>query len=158
MIWVWRLILALLGTLAYYMLNMPEWDNPYFLFYDIPTLPVAFACAGELMFQLSAGEKSYAGIRLAGLLVAAACGAGAQYRSWPLSGHLTVATTVALMQLSAQREPLPWRLISLLPLLLLLGIRTFRPQTTLMGNTFNTISGVLIGALIGGITVWYTTR
>ncbi|HLK57597.1 MAG TPA: hypothetical protein VKU00_13615 [Chthonomonadaceae bacterium] len=158
MVWIWRLVMAVLGTAIYYMVNAPDWRNRFLLLYDIPTLPVAFACAGELLFRLASGERAAAWIRLIGLLVAVGCGAGAQYKAWPLSGHLTVATTVALLQLSSVRDPLAWRLLSLLPILLLIGIRTFRPQTALMGNTFNTCSGLILGALIGSAVLLLLPR
>src|SRR5258708_2015823 len=61
-----RLAAALLGTWIYVRLNAPDWRNPYHLFYDVPTLPVAFACAGERLYRLCL-ENPGVGCRVSGI-------------------------------------------------------------------------------------------
>src|SRR5260370_42704454 len=110
MLWIGRLAAALLGTWLYVRLNAPDWRNRYNLFYDVPTLPIAFACAGELLCRFcpvnagvqvfrrsgvqafscsevkifpadSLGYMRGAGIGIAALLVAVGGVCGAEYGS-----------------------------------------------------------------------------
>lgn len=150
MLWGWCWGLALVGTWGYFRLYAPDWRNRYCLLYDVPTLPVAFAFAGETLYWLLTENRAEAWPRLAALLLAVGCAAGAQYRSWPLSGHLTVAVTVGVLTAADDRNALLWRLLALLPIVLLIGIRTFRPQSALMGDRANTRTGIVLGLLIGG--------
>jgi hypothetical protein len=154
MLWIGRIAAALLGTWLYARLNAPNWHNRYHLLYDVPTLPVAFAYAGESLCRFCLGDVSGAGIRIAALLAALGCGCGAQYGSWPLSGHLTVAVTVGTLTVAEPNNPLLWRLFALLPVVLLVVIRCYRPQSVLMSSTFNTLTGLLLGALLGGLTLF----
>jgi hypothetical protein len=139
---------ALVGTCVYGLLFQPDWRNPYLLLYDVPTVPVAFAFAGENLQRLASGDTLPSVPRLIALALAVLLAAGAQYRAWRLSGHLTVATTIAALIVTDPNAPLCWRWSVLLPVLILLWIRLLHPQSMQMGNRCNTVSALLLGLLL----------
>lgn len=145
-----RLISAVAGTLLYYQLFHPQWGKLWWTLYDIPTLPVAFGFLGAILTRLQRGERRRALRELTVLGIATLFGAGAQFGCWPLSGHLTVALTVGIQEATDRRNPLWLRAFALAPVAMLLFIRTFCPQTPLMGNRFNTCAALLLGTLLGG--------
>jgi len=146
------LLCAILGVMGYKRGYRPDWRNPYLLLYDIPTLPVAFAFAGMALQRLLHGDVARGGVYTAALLLAVLIAAGVQYASWPLSGHLTVATTVGCLEMTDCRHLLWWRILTLTPIVLLVWIRIFRPQSALMADRGNTLRGVLAGLLLGGLS------
>ena len=146
-----RLVLAVAGTLLYYQLFHPQWGKLWWTLYDIPTLPVAFGFLGAILTRLRSGERRRALHELIVLCIATVCGAGAQFGNWPLSGHLTVALTVGIQEATDRRNPIWLRAFAVTPVVLLLFIRTFCPQTPLMGNRFNTCAALLLGTLLGGM-------
>ncbi len=148
-----RLVLAVAGTLLYRHLFHPQWDQVWYLLYDIPALPVAFSFFGATLIRLRSGERRRAIRELVLLGIAVGFGAGAQFGGWPLSGHLTVALTVGIQEATDRRNGIQLRLFALSPVVMLLFIRTFCPQTPLMGNVFNTCAALVIGTLLGGIAL-----
>jgi hypothetical protein len=148
-----RLILAFTGTLLYYHLFHPQWNRLWYLLYDIPTLPVVFGFLGAILTRLRSGERRRSLPELIILGIAVGFGAGAQFGNWPLSGHLTVALTVGIQEAADRRNPVWLRALSLIPVVMLLFIRIFCPQTPLMGSLFNTCTALAIGMLLGGIAL-----
>ena len=148
-----RLIVAVAGTLLYNRIFHPQWDRLWWMLYDIPTLPVAFGFLGGILTRLQEGERRRAVRELVILGIATAFGAGAQFGHWPLSGHLTVALTVGIQEVTDRRSPLWLRVFALTPIAMLLFIRTFCPQTPLMGNVFNTCAALTVGSLLGLIAL-----
>lgn len=144
-----RLILAIAGPLLYYQLFHPQWDRIWYLLYDIPTLPVGFGFFGGILARLIGGERRRALRELAVLGTAVVFGAGAQFGGWPLSGHLTVALTVGIQEATDRRNPRWLRLCALTTIAMLLFIRTFYPQTPVMGSLFNTCAALILGTLLG---------
>lgn len=76
-------------------------------------------------------------------------GAGAQFGGRPLSGHLTVALTVGIQEATDRRNGMMLRVFAVTPIAMLLFIRTFCPQTPLMGSVVNTCTALLLGTLLG---------
>jgi hypothetical protein len=156
--WLWRIIPALVGTAAYQRIFRPDWRNPALLLYDVPTLLVAFSFGGAALNRIAARDSSQGLVRLVALLVAAGLASGAQFRDWRLSGHLTVAMTVALLEGGDASNPLWLRVIVWAPVACLLLIRTFRPQIPLMADRFNTVSALIIGGIIGAAALFILSR
>ncbi len=127
----------------------PQWDRPGFLLYDIPTLPVVFSFAGAILARFRRGEIRRTLPELVSLLLATILGAGAQFGHWPLSGHLTVALTVGMQEAADRRNRPALRGIAFAPVVILVCIRTFWPQTPLMGSAFNTVSALCLGTAMG---------
>ena len=144
---------AVAGTLLYRQLFHPQWDRPGFLLYDIPTLPVVFSFAGAILARFRRGEIRQTLPELISLLTATVLGAGAQFGHWPLSGHLTVALTTGIQEAADRRNSPALRVCALSPVLILVCIRTFCPQTPLMGNAFNTVSALCLGTALGLIAL-----
>jgi hypothetical protein len=155
-VWAARLSAALAGTVLYYYDLRLDWSNPLLALYDAPTLCIAFGFGGSALYRLGTGARREGGVKLAALLLAVFFASGAEYRSWPLSGHLTVAVSVGVQEAADRQNPLWLRGAVLLPILLLVAIRTFWPQMPQMDSPFNTVAGLLVGGLIGGgaLSVW----
>jgi len=147
---LWRLVFAVVGTGGYGLLYRPGWSNLFLLLYDVPTLLLSFSFAGNVLRNLFVSRSAGHGALLGVLLLALVCGYGAQYRSWPLSGHLTVALTVGIIEAGNRQNPPSLKGAALLPAALLVLIRTFWPQSEWMGNRLNTVVALLVGGLLGG--------
>lgn len=144
----YRILIAACGVGIYWLIFRPNWANPYLFLYDVPT--IAFAClyAARLFPTASSGAHQVDAAAAAALLSACLLGWLAQYWAWPLSGHLNVATTAALLECGETRDPRWFRAASWSPVVLLVLIRTFRPQSELMANRFNTVSALVVGCLL----------
>jgi hypothetical protein len=145
--WAARLAGAMALLLAYWLAFRPAWPALAPLFYDIPTLTVVGSFGGAALLGLAAREAD-APARLAVLAAVALIGAGVELRHWPLSGHLTAAVTVGLLEASSGRSPSWLRAAACAPVLVLILIRTLWPQTTLMGRGTYTVTAIAAGLAI----------
>lgn len=145
-VWLWRLVFAVAGTGGYWLLFRPEWRNPFLLLYDVPTLGLCFSLVGRLGLQEARRGDV---VRWPLLLMALGLALGVQYRGWPCSGHLLWVWMVALLEAGDVQNPLWFRFTVFVPALLLILIRTFRPQTPLMATHANTVNALLLGTALG---------
>ncbi|NCO42639.1 MAG: hypothetical protein COZ06_33765 [Armatimonadetes bacterium CG_4_10_14_3_um_filter_66_18] len=129
----WRLSFAALGTAGHWLLRRSDWTNPPLLLYDVPTLTLSFSLAGSVVGRLvtrqaRTGDRGLLGL-LCALLVLSAVG---EPLGWPFSGHLLWATASAVLECGEAQNAKWFRVAAFLPAALLVGIRTFFPQTRLM--------------------------
>lgn len=157
-LWLWRTLFAALGTGGYWLLHRPDWSNPFLTLYDVPTLLLAFSYAGAILGDLCRGASSAHVVRLVGLFCVLVFADGAEYWAWPISGHLTVAVTVGLMEAGDALNPRWLRWSALLPSVLLVLVRTFWPQSELMGIWLNTVTALFVGGLLGAIGLRLLTK
>lgn len=151
---VW-FISALVGTLGYRLFVKFDWTNKFWFLYDVPTVPVASGFAGLWLIIGFGGDWGSAFPILTLFLVVVGLASGAQFRGWPLSGHLAVITFVSALT--------PWNEVSpnwLLPLApfslgLVLWIRTFKPQSPVMAKRLPTVTGILTGCFCALLAVYF---
>jgi hypothetical protein len=148
--WKWRAVFATVGTLTYWPLFHPDWRNGFLLLYDAPTLWIAWGFVGSLLWRISQGQRRDAAKPLIALLIAVILASGAQYAEWPISGHLTIATTAGVLECANGENPRVLRFAALLPIVLLVLIRTFWPQMPQMDNVGNTVRALCVGLLLSG--------
>jgi hypothetical protein len=141
---------AVVGTGGYWLLYRTDWRNPFLLLYDVPTLGLSFSLGGSVVGRLILQEaRSGDVVRLPLLLTALVLALGVRYCGWPFSGHLLWAWTVALLEAGDAQNPLWFRFAVFVPALLLILIRTFRPQIPLMATHAYTVTALLLGTILG---------
>lgn len=148
--WKWQIVFAAAGTLTYWPLFHPDWCNGFLLLYDVPTLWVAWGFTGSLLWRVYQRQRRAASKPLFALLIAVVLASGAQVANWPISGHLTIATMVGVLESANRTNPRSLRFAALLPVVLLVLIRTFWPQMPQMDNVGNTIRALCVGLLLSG--------
>lgn len=148
--WLWRLVSAATGVAGYWLLYRPDWREPFVLLYDVPALMLSFSLAGSVIvrFILRARQRGD-GVRLALLLTMLVVALGVQYGGWPFSGHLLCALTAGILEARDVQNPGWFRLAVFAPAMLLILIRTFRPQSALMPTHAYTVSALLLGTALG---------
>jgi hypothetical protein len=148
----WRLSWAVLGTAGYWLLRRPDWTNPALLLYDVPTLALSFSLAGSVVGRLVVRQARKGDRALLALLtVLLGMALGVEHLGWPFSGHLLWASASAVLECGDRQNPRWFRVAALMPAVLLVGIRTFCPQTPLMGTRAYTVSALVLGAVMGAV-------
>jgi len=149
-VWLWRLVFAGVGIGGYWLLFRTDWSNPFLLLYDVPTLGLAFSLGGSLVGRLVLQEaRRGEAVRGAVLLTALGLSLVTKCCGLPFSGHLVLVWTVALLEAGNAQNPRWFWLAAFVPALLLILIRTFWPQTLLMGTHAYTVTALLLGTLLG---------
>jgi len=142
----WQLGLALVGVVAFCLYSRSWKDLPH-LVYDVPASLAVFAFVAQLVLEArSPGHWFWMG--RAGLLVAmTVVTVGREFRSWPISGHLSCVLAVAIVQLADPRLHPGERLLYWIPLPVVLGIRWWLFDRGAHGQTYNAMLFAVAGAV-----------
>jgi hypothetical protein len=141
---------VLAGTILYCALAR-DWQRVWDPLYDVPTALAVFSFWGGLLAEAMARRFTRAWrvrvgacIIALGIVAASKCNA-----SWHVSGHLTMALLVAVIQW-ATSLPLWLRLCYWIPVPIVMAMRVF----VLHGRIeLGLITGLLVGGLLGVVAV-----
>jgi hypothetical protein len=116
-------ILAVLAAAAY-MIARDNWTNAYNFFYDIPNNIVSARFYADLMIRLVRARPSRnEWIRLGVAVPAAVAGILRQAAGLPVSGHLTHAFAVGLLESGDRTNPPIGRAFALIPIPFVVAVR-----------------------------------
>ncbi|MBP8129584.1 MAG: hypothetical protein KA184_08370 [Candidatus Hydrogenedentes bacterium] len=118
-----QLALALTGAVANSLFN-GSWKAPASLVYDVPASMVTFGFIAQVLIELfREGPRGYTVLRLVMFLAMFAVTAGRQFLGWSISGHLSCALAVALVQAADPRLFLTERVLYCVPVPIVLYFR-----------------------------------
>lgn len=140
-----QVVLAVMGSVAY-CVYARSWLDPIRLIYDIPASLTTFAFIAQLVLAFPKQTASLSWwYRIGVLSVMTAVTTGREFFAWPISGHLTCVTAVALVQSTDSRLP-PWeRLLywTPVPIVLYMRCRIFDRN-----DHWDTYNAVLVAAVL----------
>lgn len=100
---VLQLSLALVGVVANSIFN-GSWKNTASLVYDLPASLITFGFIAQLLIEFAKdGRSAYLVFRFLMFFAMFAVTAGRQFLGWSISGHLSCALAVALVQVADPR-------------------------------------------------------
>jgi len=116
-------VLAVLGATAY-LIARDNWTNALNFFYDIPNNIVSARFYADLLIRLvRARPARNEWIRLGVAIPAAVAGILRQAVGLPVSGHLTHAFTVGLLESGDRSNPAIGRALALVPIPFVMTVR-----------------------------------
>jgi hypothetical protein len=152
-LWV-RITGTVVGALSFWIYNR-SWESWWRFIYDVPASIAVFSFLAQVLAELVAGNTGKRWRIRFGLVVAmTVITNGREFLGWPMSGHVTDVTAVALLQTFDSRLPRWLRALYWIPLPILVTMRLTvngapGHAPLLGGLTTGLILGVIAVLLIG---------
>ncbi|UCE62069.1 MAG: hypothetical protein JSU63_10220 [Phycisphaerales bacterium] len=120
-----RIVGTAVGAVAFCVYSR-TWKDVWHIIYDIPAAVAVYSFCAQLLAEgLARRVDRWWWSRFIAVVAMSVITVGREFYSWPVSGHVSTVTAVALMQLRERRLPGAWRFAYLLPLPVLVSVRIF---------------------------------